>query len=293
MNKNVYLIATDKPSRLHLGNSGLVLCDLNFNKNTINSRNIFITSDEEIKEGDWYYDFNLNKIKKALEVESDRIYYTRYHCTIPSKAKKIILTTDSDLIAEGVQAIDDEFLEWFVKNPSCEYVNIKPFCKKLTCKNKECNVCCQELNYKIIIPKEEPNFGNSLDTILSTICLAGDLFSKGEGIIDKIEQEQFLKEIMKENENLGLYNKENLEKEMFELEQELDIPANLRFHNSKGTLHTKLYTLVEIWQDRQHFYENLAFKYKDDEHNNRKCTYKAMAIRDCWKELIKILENEK
>ncbi len=40
------------------------------------------------------------------------------------KFKKIILTTDQDLIKDGVQAIDDEFLEWFVKNPSCEYVPI-------------------------------------------------------------------------------------------------------------------------------------------------------------------------
>jgi hypothetical protein len=31
-------------------------------------------------------------------------------------AKKIILTTDLDLIKDGVQSIDNEFLEWFVKN---------------------------------------------------------------------------------------------------------------------------------------------------------------------------------
>jgi hypothetical protein len=50
------------------------------------------------------------------------------------------------LIKDGVQAIDDEFLEWFVKNPSCEEVEvvktapIRPFGSL----------------YKIIIPKEEP-----------------------------------------------------------------------------------------------------------------------------------------
>jgi hypothetical protein len=38
---------------------------------------------------------------------------------------KIILTTDPNLIKEGVQAIDDEFLEWFVKNPSCEEVEVE------------------------------------------------------------------------------------------------------------------------------------------------------------------------
>jgi hypothetical protein len=38
--------------------------------------------------------------------------------------QKIILTTDQELIKDGVQAIDDEFLEWFVKNPSCESVEV-------------------------------------------------------------------------------------------------------------------------------------------------------------------------
>ena len=39
--------------------------------------------------------------------------------------KKIILTTDQDLIKDGVQAIEDEFLEWFVKNPSCEKIEVE------------------------------------------------------------------------------------------------------------------------------------------------------------------------
>ena len=39
-------------------------------------------------------------------------------------SKKIILTTDQDLIKDGVQAIEDEFLQWFVKNPSCEWVEV-------------------------------------------------------------------------------------------------------------------------------------------------------------------------
>jgi hypothetical protein len=68
---------------------------------------IYITEDSEIKEGDWII-WN-KKIVKAI----DTAYYS---------AKKIILTTDRDLIADGVQSIDDTFLEWFVKNPSCEKV---------------------------------------------------------------------------------------------------------------------------------------------------------------------------
>lgn len=44
--------------------------------------------------------------------------------------------------------------------------------------------------------------------------------------------------------------------------------------------------LIKIWQERQKHYEDLAEKYRDSEHNYKKFTYKAMATRDCWKELF-------
>lgn len=50
--------------------------------------------------------------------------------------------------------------------------------------------------------------------------------------------------------------------------------------------------LISLWQQRQKYYEDLAEKHKDNEHTYKKFTYKAMATRDCWKELQKILENE-
>lgn len=58
-------------------------------------------------------------------------------------AHKVILTTNKLLIKDGVQSIDDEFLEWFVKNSSCERVEIR---------------YTVDFNSKavIIIPKEEP-----------------------------------------------------------------------------------------------------------------------------------------
>jgi hypothetical protein len=126
--KNIYLIQTDKPSKLHLGNSGLVLCDLNFGKNTINGQHIYITSDEEIKDG-WSYDRMMKSIGKR-----DNVY-----------SSKIILTTDQDLIKDGIQPIDDEFLEWFVANSSCEYVQVIPS-----------EFLADKVIYEIIIPKEEP-----------------------------------------------------------------------------------------------------------------------------------------
>lgn len=44
--------------------------------------------------------------------------------------------------------------------------------------------------------------------------------------------------------------------------------------------------LIQKWQERQRHYEQLAEKHKDDEHNLKKFTYKAIATRDCWKELL-------
>jgi hypothetical protein len=139
--KNIHLLPTDKPSRLHLGKSGLVLCDLVFNPTTINSQNIYITSDEKIKEGDWVLDLDcIGRIRKADKLIV--ITSTKEQCWY---YKKIILTTDQDLIKDGVQAIDDEFLEWFVKNPSCESVEVEPDYDEI-----------KGDYYRIVILQEEP-----------------------------------------------------------------------------------------------------------------------------------------
>jgi hypothetical protein len=66
---------------------------------------------------------------------------------------KVILTTNKLLIKDGVQAIDDEFLEWFVKNPSCEFVKLKSESSR---KHGMWKPEYYPQIYKIIIPKEEP-----------------------------------------------------------------------------------------------------------------------------------------
>jgi len=73
--------------------------------------------------------------------------------------KKIILTTDQELIKDGVQTIDDEFLDWFVKNSSCEWVEaklIEEIPSGFTFGMFGNDEPPTELVYKIIIPKEEP-----------------------------------------------------------------------------------------------------------------------------------------
>jgi len=137
--KNVHLLPTDKPSRLgYLTKKGkevfnnLVLFDM-LMPNILDSenQNIYITNDEEIKIDDYYLGEDNNLYCLVSKVNSN--------------GKKIILTTDHELIEEGIQAIDDEFLEWFVKNPSCESVEV----------DKNWNYPLDKRwEYKIIIPKE-------------------------------------------------------------------------------------------------------------------------------------------
>ena len=145
--KNIHVLPTDKPSRLF----EIIQFNLSFDKTNYFSeeykklhkyknQNIYITNDEEIKEGDWIFDLDINRIVKAdnLKVITSKKSQCWYY-------KKIILTTDQDLIKDGVQAIDNEFLEWFVKNPSCEYIKTEKWLDDEG-----------EVLYSRIIPKEEP-----------------------------------------------------------------------------------------------------------------------------------------
>ena len=156
--KNLYLIPTDKPSRLHYftdNKAGYYLYPNNKlvvprNPNCIN-QHIYITSDEEIIEGDYFlYDETEIRYKtNGTEYHGRDLCHISGNRRYPvNKSKKIILTTDQDLIKNGVQAIDDEFLEWFVKNPSCQEVKVADYGNVLF-DDKVFHM------YKIIIPKEE------------------------------------------------------------------------------------------------------------------------------------------
>jgi hypothetical protein len=144
--KNLFLLPTDKPSRLIKSqDNDFVYLNINapnwFEINLKTTKqNIYITNDEEIKEGDWYVSIDEN-IRQSTAVWDTTIYDK-----CPNK--KIILTTDQDLIKDGVQAIDDEFLEWFVKNQSCEEVEVRSFIDAFEWRTI----------YKIIIPKEEKDY---------------------------------------------------------------------------------------------------------------------------------------
>jgi len=140
--KNVQVIPTDKPSRLFKDNFNTLFFSINIDQeqNHFKPQHIYITNDEEIKEGDWMIRGN----------EQPTLVTPNFFWDFGVRYYKIILTTDQDLIKEGVQKIDDTFLEWFVKNPSFEFVEVEH-----TYISRELNKPTSKY-YKIILPKEEP-----------------------------------------------------------------------------------------------------------------------------------------
>jgi len=55
----------------------------------------------------------------------------------------------------------------------------------------------------------------------------------------------------------------------------------------------ELESLVVKWHQRQIHYQDVAEDNITSEHTNRKFTYKAQATRDCWKELLTLLNEIK
>jgi hypothetical protein len=151
--ENIHLIPTDKPTGIFESKNGLhfsIIEKIRYGE--FKGFHIYITNDEEIKEGDWFVQVNTKKIIKHHPKNGLLLQPQSFD-------KKIILTTDPDLIKDGVQEIDEEYLEWFVKNPSCERVEVDTYSKKIGVETdtngyREMDVFGKD--YKIIIPQEEP-----------------------------------------------------------------------------------------------------------------------------------------
>ena len=173
--KNIHLIPTSQPSRLHKIGNELGLTDKPNNNFLAKQQNLYITSDEVVKVGDWVIEFQKND--KIGEVH----FINGEYVITKDIQKKIILTTDPTLITDGVQAIDDNFLEWFVKNPSCESLEIEKtqFNPVFDEDDLSYDGMTAYYTYTILIPKEEPK-----DVVL------GYKTSLDAQILDRIEPKQ-------------------------------------------------------------------------------------------------------
>ena len=198
--KNIYVLPTDKPSRLfncfgklEIGEFCATREDLQ-----VTNQHIYITSTEEITDCNCYVinvigdEDTKRYVFKPIEVTED---YVRKQpmVTFPSGGwcEKIILTTDPDLINDGVQSIHNEFLEWFVKNPNCDFVEVIKDVDDV-----DSNICVDyTYNYKIIIPSKDDlkigdntNFGIITDLNEKSACfgknkLGVDVWYKRSSVI--------------------------------------------------------------------------------------------------------------
>ena len=153
--KNIHVLPTDKPSMLikqgkNLNELFLYTRPIDFRDNELYPLHIYITDDSEIKIEDWcLYVFTKSVFKYGKGL-------AKAQTTLLNATKKIILTTDQDLIADGVQEISEDFLQWFVKNSSCEFAEVKEKQHFEADKSKRINpLNGVHYSYKIIIPQEE------------------------------------------------------------------------------------------------------------------------------------------
>lgn len=110
--KNIFLIPTDNPSRIYVRNDVTPPFYSNFQGEALN---IYITNDEEIKDGKNCIAFSSDDCEGELETFNNFVKYSR-------KPLKVVLTSDPKL--ETVQQLTEEQLRDFVYNP-CEFVEVQ------------------------------------------------------------------------------------------------------------------------------------------------------------------------
>lgn len=135
--KNIHLLPTDSESKLVIRAFDSKLClHTRYTHWHGENQHLYITFDEIVnKDGEWY-------------LWGDKVLQNKKGDTLQSFCKKIILTTDPVLIADGIQAIEDEFLQWYVAkaNDSGKPIDIV-----------EVKLSAKPSTYKLIIPEEERN----------------------------------------------------------------------------------------------------------------------------------------
>jgi hypothetical protein len=153
MEKNIFLLPTKESHLFYhdcIKNYSYKIDKYNKCKETKckHPQNIYITNDEKVEIGEYGLGY-AHGIKNGVGsgwflFKHDGSNQAKLNA-LCTDTKKIIITNDSELIDSGVQAIDDKFLEWFIKNPSFERVEIQKWASLSEC----------GYSYHIIIPKEE------------------------------------------------------------------------------------------------------------------------------------------
>jgi hypothetical protein len=169
--------------------------------------NIYITNESDIKENDYVIvscsEVNIEEVRIVTGYYNEQFLFDDKSQIHMDYCKKIILTTNEELIKNGVQSIDDNFLKWFVNNPSCEYVEIESNyrVKSGTIEEHKQGVAGYEYyEYKIIIPSKELINPFELPNVLPD-----DVFNKS---LEEDAEKEYPKLIV-ENPSCNGYNEPN------------------------------------------------------------------------------------
>ena len=253
--KNIHVLPTDKPSNYVT----------NYMEKEMQWHNIYITNDEKIQR-DWFISLNDDESFMEIIKNNEVVDFSEYADEDWVKnCQKIVLTTDPDLIKDGVQAIDDDFLEWFVNNPSCEEVEVVEKQHFKADKSKRKNpLNGVYYSYKTIIPKEEPNYN-----------MKQEILAEMERLEEKPKQETLTySDALKKEERL--FNSTMIFKqETLEEAAEKRVPTSSNIWDLTATRRNdfiagakwqaeKMYSLDEILKS----FDNLGFKQISSEELN-------------------------
>ena len=153
----ILMLATNKPSKI--GNlatyqkrslSKVIKEGVNPKDSTVQFWNLYIISDDEIKEGDWYFD-GTDFIHKKSKHNNTLVDGNK-------QAKKIIATTDISLINRRQMTFMDEATEWIYDLPQPSQQFIEKFIEEY---NKGNTITDVLVEYELI--SNEEYFGNTVN----------------------------------------------------------------------------------------------------------------------------------
>ena len=164
--------------------------------------NIYITNDSYARILNYVVvscsEINIEEVRIVTGYCDEQILFDDSSKIHMDYCKKIILTTNEELIKNGVQSIDDNFLKWFVKNSSCEVVKVEKHKKPLGIFYHKGDILVDY--YKIIIPSKEVINPFELPNVLPD-----DVFNKS---LEEDAEKEYPKLIV-ENPSCNGYNEPN------------------------------------------------------------------------------------
>lgn len=128
--KNIVLLPSNEKTRLvrvftdALRENFVLKLDTEVNDSFKEYVNLYIISyDDNLELGGYHFN---SKYGDELQKTNQRdIDSRKYWEAVDYYISKILLTTDLELVKDGIQEVPESFLNWFLENPSCEYVELK------------------------------------------------------------------------------------------------------------------------------------------------------------------------